>query len=50
MGCGFSPLSGIICEIVNSIGQGNLTFSGKRQGKAREFKKTSGCDNHELDF
>ena len=37
MGCGLSTLSGIICEIVNSIGQGNLTFSGKRQGKAREF-------------
>ena len=37
VGCGLSPLSGIICEIVNSVGQGNLTFSGKRQGKAREF-------------
>ena len=33
---------GLICEIVNSVGQGNFTFvrekSGKSQGKVREFQ------------
>ena len=37
---GWRPLSGLICEIVNSVGQGNFTFvrekSGKSQGKVRE--------------
>ena len=28
-----SPLSGLICEIVNSIGQGNFTFIRKRSWK-----------------
>ena len=38
--CGLSPLSGIIWEIVNSVGQGNLTFLEKRQGlKPGNFKK-----------
>ena len=34
-GCegGWRPLSGLICEIVNSVGQGNFTFF---QGKVRE--------------
>ena len=39
---GWRPLSGLICEIVNSVGQGNFTFvrekSGKSQGKVREFQ------------
>ena len=37
MFCGLSPSSGIICEIVNSVGQGNFTFSVKSQGKVSEF-------------
>ena len=28
-----SPLSGLICEIVNSIGQGNFTFIRKKSWK-----------------
>ena len=32
-----SPLSGQICETVNSFGQGNFTFH-IRQGKVREFR------------
>ena len=31
---GLSPLSGLICETVNSIGQGNLYLSGKSHGIA----------------
>ena len=39
-----SPLSGVICEIVDSVGQGNFTLilSGKSQG----LLKTSGCGSH----
>ena len=29
------PLSGLICEIVNSVGQGNFTFV---RGNVREFQ------------
>ena len=39
MFCGLRPLSGISCEIANSAGQGNFTFSVKSQGKVSEFKK-----------
>jgi len=28
---GLRPLSGLICETVNSVGQGNLYLSGKSQ-------------------
>ena len=34
-----SPLSGLICELVNSVGQGNFTVVRKRQGKVRGFQK-----------
>ena len=30
---GLSPLSGLIWEIVNSVGQGNFTFVWKKSGK-----------------
>ena len=44
-----SPLSGLICEIVNSVGQGKFYIcQKKRQGKFREIKKTSGSGNHVL--
>jgi len=46
---GWRPLPGLICEIVNSVGQGNFTFvreilhlSGKSQG----ISNTYGCGNH----
>ena len=32
---GLSPSSGLMCEIVNSVGQGNLTFVGKKSGNFR---------------
>ena len=32
-----SPLSGLICEIVNSIGQGNFTFIRKKSGNFRNL-------------
>ena len=38
---GLSPFSGIICEIVCSVGQGNFTFVRKKSGKFRK-----GCGNH----
>ena len=34
-----SPLSGLISEIVNSLGQGNFTVVLKRHGKVRGFQK-----------
>ena len=40
-----SPLWSIICEIVNSVGQGNFTVVRKRQGKVG-ISETSGCGNH----
>ena len=39
---GGSCSGGIICEIVNPLGQGNFTLSGKIQG----ISKTSCCGNH----
>ena len=29
---GLSPSSGLMCEIVNSVGQGNFTFVRKKSG------------------
>ena len=39
---GWRPLSGLICEIVNSVGQEILHLSGKSQG----ISNTYGCGNH----
>ena len=45
------PLSGLICEIVNSVDHGNLsqiwTFVTKKSGKNHGISETSGCDNHD---
>lgn len=41
-----SPLSGLICEIVNSVGQGNFTVVRKKAGKSQGISETSGCGNH----
>ena len=37
-----SPLSGLICEIVNSAGQGDFRFARKKAGNS----ETSGFGNH----
>ena len=37
-----NPLSGLICEIVNSVGQGNFTFVRKKSGKIQGISETSG--------
>ena len=37
-----NPLSGLICEIVNSVGQGNFTFARKKSGKIQGISETSG--------
>ena len=39
---GLSPLSGLICEIVNSVGQGNFTFVKKKSGRSQGTSETSG--------
>ena len=43
-----SSLSGLICEIVSSVGQGNVTFVRKKSGRSQGFLETSGCANHAL--
>ena len=32
-----SPLSGVICEIVDSVGQGNFTFVRKKSGNLKNL-------------
>ena len=38
-----SPLSGLICEVVNSVGQGNFTFFRKKSGKIQKISEISRC-------
>ena len=45
---GWRPLSGLICEIVNSVGQGNFTFVREKSGKSQGISNTNGCGNHEI--
>ena len=45
---GWRPLSGLICEIVNSVGQGNFTFVREKSGKSQGNSNTYGCGNHDL--
>ena len=40
---GLSPFSGIICEIVCSVGQGNFTFVRKKSGKFRNLWPWKPC-------
>ena len=47
---GWRPLSGLICEIVNSVGQGNFTFVREKSGKSQGISNTYGCGNHVLAF
>ena len=35
-----------ICEIVNSVGQGNFTFVREKSGKSQGISNTYGCGNH----
>ena len=44
---GWRPLSGLICEIVNSAGQGNFTFVREKSGKSQGISNTYGCGNHD---
>ena len=37
-----NSLSGLICEIVNSVGQGNFTFVRTKSGKIQGISETSG--------
>ena len=46
---GWRPLSGLICEIVNSVGQGNFTFVREKSGKSQGISNTYGCGNHAED-
>ena len=46
---GWRPLSGLICEIVNSVGQGNFTFVREKSGKSQGISNTYGCGNHDSD-
>ena len=39
----WSPLLGVICEIVNSVGQGNFTFVRKKSGNFRNFSLWQPC-------
>ena len=43
---GWRPLSGLICEIVNSVGQRNFTFVREKSGKSQGISNTYGCGNH----
>ena len=45
---GWRPLSGLICEIVNSVGQGNFTFVREKSGKSQGISNTYGCGNHAM--
>ena len=45
---GFGPSSSLMCEIVNSVGQGNFTFVRKKSEESRGILETSGCGNHEM--
>ena len=45
---GWRPLSGLICEIVNSVGQGNFAFVREKSGKSQGISNTYGCGNHEV--
>ena len=44
---GWRPLSGLICEIVHSVGQGNFTFVREKSGKSQGISNTYGCGNHD---
>ena len=43
---GMSPLPGLICETVNSVGQGNFLFVRKKSEKSQEISEISGFGNH----
>ena len=42
-----SPSSGIICEIVNSVGQGNFTLVRKKSGNFKNLWLCQPCQSRE---
>ena len=47
---GWRPLSGLICEIVNSVGQGNFTFVREKSGNFKHLWLWQPCSSHYLNF
>ena len=45
---GLSPSSSLMCEIVNSVGQGNFTFVRKKSEESQGISEISGCSYHEM--
>ena len=45
---GLSPSSSLMCEIVNSVGQGNFTFVRKKSEESQGISEISGCGYHEM--
>ena len=45
---GLTPSSSLICEIVNSVGQGNFTFVRKKSEESLGISAISGCGYHEM--
>ena len=41
------PLSGLICEIVNSVGQGNFTFVRKKSGNFKNLSLWQLCQSRQ---
>ena len=46
---GWRPLSGLICEIVNSVGQGNFTFVREKSGNFKHLWLWQPCFNFSFD-
>ena len=42
-----SPLSGVICEIVDSVGQGNFTFVRKKSGNFKNLSLWQLCQSRQ---
>ena len=42
---GWRPLSGLICEIVNSVGQGNFTFVREKSGNFKHLWLWQPCES-----
>ena len=45
---GLSASSSLMCEIFNSLGQGNFTFVRRKSEESQGISETSGCGNHEI--
>ena len=47
---GLSSLSGLICEVINSVGQGNFTIVLKKSGNFRNLWLWQPCQNKKKSF